>query len=1540
MVAVTRCDAIQVCAAVAGVDNHVPCENRVHVINTAPVSSKRVFVPLSLTSKTKSKSWQDKVHPAVVDVLYDTGAAVSLLTPVAFQKFVKAGMVLREINDHKVHGLVGAGNDPLQINGVYDCQFTLENKTVHAPFVVSPSISGSILGMNIIRKYGIQLDPVTERVTFAKVASISAVSEGQKADKDAAPEWRVVVKDATTVSPHSGNVVPCFLQDKDGLKVDSECEFVAHLDLVSTLHVSTVHGVFRPHFPNASDEALEFVRGQTVGYAQDLADVAFVPDEAAAEITAKGLNGDKIARAHTPAETDAIREILKSNIDSSVPYMERQKYLDALMSREQFFSADSMDLGKADIIEHEVRLSENDPVYTAQFRLPYDQLKLVRENVVGWTRAGIIEAANSPYNSPIFCVPKKGGNSLRVVLDYRKLNAKSLPDKYSIRTIDQCLEEIGNAQSTIFSCLDMTNGFWQLKCSESSRPYTAFTIPGVGQFQWCVTAQGLMGAPASFSRLMDIIMKDAQNVITYIDDVLVHSKTHEDHRVHLLDAIDRLGKAGLRLNPNKCTFGAREVNYLGHNVTSEGVRPGTDKTKALKEIKAPIDVKQVKSFVGLANYFRGYIKNFAMIAAPLYKLTRQDSDWHGGEMPPAALKAFDTIKEMLHSRPLLKYPRRDGTFHLFVDAALGDDVNEGGLGAMLMQDQPNGHKHPVGYASRRLVKHEKNYPTFLAEIAAANYGMEFFHHYLIGRPFKLYTDHKPMVKLSKIHLKTLNRLQIKMQELHPEILYIEGKNNTVADFLSRYQGLGCAQVDTSAFRLHHMQAEDKQCVDIMNSHFRELASEGKPLPNMDKISEFTSEPFKPLNTRMWCRIQQGVLYVRTSQRKGIIDWDDYKVLAPASLQKEIITEAHNSKIGGHGGAFKTVERLKKDFHWINMDRDIQDHIDQCTTCQSFSHRGRQPPPPLQPLPALTGPNQRLHVDLFGMLKNNSQGQLSTEEPLPTSERGNRYVMVVTDAFTKMVQAYPIPEKTAPIVAAKLLSHMYTFGIPRQIHSDQGSEFCNQLQNILWDDLNINHTVTSPYHPQCNASVEQFNKTMAQYIASAIIDAKASTLDWELFLGPMLLSYNTGVNKSTKVTPFYATFGYDPRVPLWAGLPECTEDQIPKDLSQAEYLTKLRFAQTTARGIVHHNSQDARQKMVDADAKARKTKFPTFKTGDLVWCRIHKKSEPNPKLAKNYEPGVIIGTNGICNYTVKRFDMDGKPKKGKPKNYNVEALKPRKVRETSHPSDADQDREDQLPDHDVRPRIHPRPAAEEEAERLLEEELSEADESESEYEQDGEEEEERTEQEESTNNRRNPTRTRNKPKRFGDALSIAAIANITQACIPLHIDPLWLLSKLSEGYTVFGSSNAAGGPPAGGLQRGGALRTGRRKRGHREDQVTPPPRVSTRVKKAPIRFQDEQASNMAKFSKSLKSKKSKLVSKFKSPKGKADLDKSLFASLTTAGYNFFGTTTAQTSPGSTSPRPGPSGTRQPRTSPLSSNSDQTEYTHPEYNSSDLDDNIFD
>ncbi len=223
-----------------------------------------------------------------------------------------------------------------------------------------------------------------------------------------------------------------------------------------------------------------------------------------------------------------------------------------------------------------------------------------------WLKLGVIQPARCRYNSPIFAVMKKDGN-VRLVQDFHALNNQSYTDKYSMKDVSECIGEIGQSGSTIFSTIDLTAGFWQMILHPRARPYTAFTVPGMGQFQWVTSPMGLLGCPASFQRLMETVVNNIENIIVYIDDLLVHSASHEEHIVTLSKVLQHLVTHNIKINLQKCVFGSKEVSYLGFRLTEEGIIPGTDKLKAVKNAPPPSNMHEVRQFLGLCNFFWGHV---------------------------------------------------------------------------------------------------------------------------------------------------------------------------------------------------------------------------------------------------------------------------------------------------------------------------------------------------------------------------------------------------------------------------------------------------------------------------------------------------------------------------------------------------------------------------------------------------------------------------------------------------------------------------------------------------------------------------------------------------------------------------------------------------------------------------------------------------------------------------------------------------------------------------------------------------------------------
>ncbi len=361
-------------------------------------------------------------------------------------------------------------------------------------------------------------------------------------------------------------------------------------------------------------------------------------------------------------------------------------------------------------------------------------------------KLGVVKRSNSLYNSPIFCVPKKQGQGLCIVQDFRELNQNSHIDKYSMKEITKCIGDIGRANSTIFPTLYLTSSFWQMQLDDDSQKLTAFTIPGKGQYHWITSPMGLLGCPASFQRLMKGVLHDIPNVLIYIDDLLVHTDTHEKHLQVLDQVLARLHKNHLKINLDTCVFGSKEVSNLGFTLTPEGIKPGKNKLKVIKDAKPHTDIKTIRSFVGLCNFFRTHIKYFALIATPLFKLTQKDSGYKSGPVPEKALKAFYILQKQLTSEPVMAFPKSDQQYALITDAATRTTDMLGGLGAILTQVDKVGNFHAISFTSRQLKDHKMNYSPFLLEAAAAVWGMDFFNEYLKGKRFILNTDHKQLEK--------------------------------------------------------------------------------------------------------------------------------------------------------------------------------------------------------------------------------------------------------------------------------------------------------------------------------------------------------------------------------------------------------------------------------------------------------------------------------------------------------------------------------------------------------------------------------------------------------------------------------------------------------------------------------------------------------------------------------------------------------------------------------------------------------------------------
>ena len=396
--------------------------------------------------------------------------------------------------------------------------------------------------------------------------------------------------------------------------------------------------------------------------------------------------------------------------------------------------------GRTKAAEHHIRTGEACPVRLPPYRLPHAYRETVKQEIQEMLDQGLIEPSSSEWSSPVVLVRKKDG-SVRLCVDYRRLNGVSESDAYPMPRIDELIDKLG--KSSFISTIDLTRGYWQVPVAKEDRHKTAFATP-YGFYQFNVMPFGLQGAPATFQRLMDQVLQGLEEFsAAYLDDVVIYSETWEEHLEHVRRVLQKLREAGLTVKMKKCQFGMSHCLYLGHMVGSGDVRPEPTKVLAVKAFPVPTTKKQVRVFLGLTGYYRRFIPDYATVAAPLTDLTKKEARnrviW-----TTKCANAFQRLKDTLCSAPVLRRPDFKQPFILQTDAS------ERGVGAVLSQHDDMGQEHPVAFFSRKLLPREERYSTIEKECLAIKLGVQAFKAYLLGRSFHVLTDHRALVWLNRL----------------------------------------------------------------------------------------------------------------------------------------------------------------------------------------------------------------------------------------------------------------------------------------------------------------------------------------------------------------------------------------------------------------------------------------------------------------------------------------------------------------------------------------------------------------------------------------------------------------------------------------------------------------------------------------------------------------------------------------------------------------------------------------------------------------------
>ena len=433
--------------------------------------------------------------------------------------------------------------------------------------------------------------------------------------------------------------------------------------------------------------------------------------------------------------------------------------------------------GQTQLAEHKIDTGSARPVRLPPYRLPQAYRSDVHQEIQEMIAHLIIEPSTSEWAAPIVLVKKKDG-SLRLCVDYRRLNSASVTDAYPMPRIDDMIDQLGKA--SFITTLDLTRGYWQVPVAEDDRHKTAFITP-FGLYQFTKMPFGLQGAPATFQRMMDRLIQGLQGFASaYLDDLVIYSDSWEDHLQHLREVLQRLKDAGLTAKPKKCQFAMKQCSYLGHIVGNGVVQPELDKVEAVRSFTIPQTKTNVRAFLGLTGYYRRFIPGYATIALPLTDLTKKTAP-NQVRLDSECDEAFMKLRELLCSSPILQSPDFSRPFILQTDAS------DRGVDAVLTQRDDSGQEHPVSYYSRKLLPREQRYSTVEKELLAIKLATNAFRVYLLGRPFTIVTDHRSLEWLERLKENNarLTRWSLALQPYNFVVQHRPGKDNGNADALSR-----------------------------------------------------------------------------------------------------------------------------------------------------------------------------------------------------------------------------------------------------------------------------------------------------------------------------------------------------------------------------------------------------------------------------------------------------------------------------------------------------------------------------------------------------------------------------------------------------------------------------------------------------------------------------------------------------------------------------------------------------------------------------------
>jgi len=887
------------------------------------------------------------------------------------------------------------------------------------------------------------------------------------------------------------------------------------------------------------------------------------------------------------ANRSIIDQINKIKMGPKLTINEQQLMREVIISNKDAFQWSKTDLGFTKLVEHHVYTSGG-PVQSSQYPIHQAAKQNLRDQTKEMLDKKVIRDSHSEWRSPVLLIKKKSpDNSVqyRFCIDLKKVNAVTTKDCYSLPIIGDTVDSLDGCK--YFTSMDVDQAFWQVPMAEEDKKKYAFVVEG-RLYEFNRMPFGAMNAPATFQRLIDRVLRGLtwKQCLVYMDDVLIFSKTFEQHLIDVDEVLNRFKLAGLKLKPTKCSFAEAEVEYLGFKLSEKGMHATTKKIDTVLNLKPPQTNKQLYSFLCSMSYYRMLIPKYGHRTALLYDMI--NSGDKACKWNDESIKEFNDLRMALISAPILAYPDWSKPF------ILNTDASGRAMAGVLLQLHDGVYK-PVAFCGRKYSTVESRYSASERELLAIQYSYEQFEHYLYGRDFDCYTDHEPLVTAAKFKkpFGRLSRIFSKLPSGKYNIKYIPGKSNFLPDFLSRIYDGNTKEIETNLINLEstidwRLEQNKDEC----------LHKVVELLTNDSSDKEWEVLP----NWRRWLHERRNLFL-----SNGILKWSSDQIVCPEHMKHILFEAYHDAPFAGHRSYENTMEALRSRFFWVHMPSEVKAYCQSCSECQKFNYSNIILRAPMEPI-YVYRPFQIIGMDFMG--------------PFLETENGNVYIVLAIDHFTKYVIGAATINIDSETTAKFLFNEIICkFGIMENVLTDRGANFEAHLFQQLCRLLKTNKLRTTAFHPSGNGTTERVNKTVKPNIAKYV---DTTHKNWDDFVQLAISSYNNVTHSSTGISPFEAMFGRRPvlvaDVINNAKLPSTT---LIRNVS--DFVLNLKIKAFEMSKIMQNRLNEAHLKQKEYYDKFVKENVE-FQVGDLIKLKNFKVAEGHSKAftEKFLGPFKIVG----------------------------------------------------------------------------------------------------------------------------------------------------------------------------------------------------------------------------------------------------------------------------------------------------------------------------